>query len=88
MRDTSRAGRAALLLVGSVLVAPVRADPADAFPTPAEAAEANERTIGIQVPRDARRLDLIEDVERSLALAAGLRLVPMIAADDVRAARS
>ena len=85
MRDTSRAGRAALLLVGSVLVAPVRADPADAFPTPAEAAEANERTIGIQLPRDARRLDLVEDIERSLALAAGLRLVPMIAADDVRA---
>ena len=83
--DASQAARAALLLVGSVLGASAHADPADAFPTPAEAAEANERTIGIQLRRDARQLDLVEDIEASLGLAAGLRLVPMIAADDVRA---
>ena len=82
---TSRAARAALLLVGSVVAASARADLADAFPAPAEAAEANERTLGIQVGRDARRLDLVEDIEASLSLAAGLRLVPIVAANDVRA---
>ena len=83
--NASRAGRTALALIGSLAVTPVPADFTDAFPTPEEAVRVNERTVGVLLGREARQLDLLEDVGASLALAAGLRIVPIVAANDVQA---
>ena len=80
------ASRAALLLLltGSIARAATAADLADAFPSPDEAALANERTVGVQLGRDAHHFDLLDDVGASLDLAAGLRIVPMVAASHVQ----
>ena len=83
--NVSRAGRIATLLAGSIAPALAPADLADVFPAPAEAARADERTVGVQLGRDARRFDLLDDVGESLGLAAGLRIVPIVAANDVQA---
>ena len=84
--NASRAGRIALLLIGSVASALARADVADAFPSRDEdAMRADELTVGVQLGRDARHFDLLDDVGRSLGLAAGLRIVPIVAANDVQA---
>ena len=82
--NASRAGRIALALAGSLAAAPAPAGFTDAFPTPEEAVRVNERTVGVLLGREARHLDLMEDVGASLGLAAGLRIVPIIADNDVQ----
>ena len=80
----SRAGQAALLLFGSLVASPASADFGDAFSSPRDAAEVNERTVGVVFERDARLFDLLEDIESSLSLAAGLRIVPIVGRNHVQ----
>ena len=80
----SRPGRAVSLLCGALLAPCALADFESAFTTPEEAAQASERTVGVQFERDERLFDLMEDIEASLELAAGLRIVPIIARNHVQ----
>ena len=80
----SRAGRAASLVFGSIFASSAGADLDDAFPSPEEAARVNERTVGVVLERDERVFDLMDDIEASLSLAAGLRIVPIIGRNHVQ----
>lgn len=80
----SRVGRALPLLFGSALALPAAADFTAAFTTPEEAAQANERTVGVLLERDDRVFDLMADIEASLNLAAGLRIVPIVGKNHVQ----
>ena len=80
----SRTGQAVLLLFGSVLAGSAVADFSAAFTPPEEAAQVNERTVGVVFERDDRFFDLLEDIESNLSLAAGLRIVPIVGRNHVQ----
>lgn len=80
----SRARRTVSLLLGSVFASAAFADFEATSTAPEEAVQANERTVGVQFERDELFFDLMEDIEASLNLAAGLRIVPIIGKNHVQ----
>ena len=80
----SRTRQAVLLLFGSVLAGSALADFEAAFTSPEEAAQVNERTVGVVFERDDHLFDLLEDIELNLSLAAGLRIVPIVGRNHVQ----